>query len=343
MPAKPVPARPENACPTCGNPHVVRSSVHRMRCKKCGRTFNEAAFQEVRAPRPSLRGPASLPLPGPSIVSAEPKRHIYVPDTQVRKGVPVDHLDWIAEYIAAKGCDRVVIGGDWWDMPALSMHDPLGSARMEGARIEDDISSGNDALERFTKRIVAKGSKAAKAARDVTMGNHEYRIDRAVSMDPRYAGVIGMHHLNAERLGWTAHPFRQIVDLDGIWYSHYFYNPLTGRPWGGTIDNRLNKIGHSFVQGHEQAFRYATRHLSNGIEQHGLVAGACYLHDEDYKGPQGNYHFRGIVVMNEVRGGSYDLMRVSLDFLCRKFEGMPLGAFLRKKYPDEPLTLKALP
>jgi hypothetical protein len=68
----------------------------------------------------------------------------------------------------------------------------------------------------------------------------------------------------------------------------------------------------------------------NGRSQHGLVAGACYLHDEDYKGPQGNAHWRGVLVKHEVRAGSYDLMQVSLDYLARRYEGMSLERFTER-------------
>ena len=37
---------------------------------------------------------------------------------------------------------------------------------------------------------------------------------------------------------------------------------------------------------------------------------------------------------HEVFDGNYDLMEVSLDKLCRKYEGIPLSVFMQKKYPD---------
>lgn len=267
------------------------------------------------------------------VTTGAPRRHIYVPDTQIRKGVPIDHIAWIGQYVADHGCDELILAGDWWDMPSLSMHDALGSLPMEGARYEDDIAAGNAALELFVKPI-DRLPKAKRPRRRITLGNHEDRIDRAIMRDPRYAGTIGIHHINASRLGFEVHPFLEVVDVDGIWYSHYFAQPLSGRPYGGTVDNRLNKIGHSFTQGHEQVFRYSPRTLANGQEQHGLVAGAAYLHAEAYKGLQGNRHWRGIVVKHEVSNGSYDLMRVSLGYLCRRYEGVPLCVFMAKKYPE---------
>jgi hypothetical protein len=60
---------------------------------------------------------------------------------------------------------------------------------------------------------------------------------------------------------------------------------------------------------------------------YGLVAGACYLHEEEYRGPQGMTHWRGIVMKHQVQGGEYDMMLVSLDYLCRRYEGMSLVDF----------------
>ena len=102
-------------------------------------------------------------------------------------------------------------------------------------------------------------------------------------------------------------------------------------PYGGNVETRLKTVGHSFTMGHQQTLMYGLRFVA-GQSQHGLVAGACYLHDEDYKGPQGNAHWRGIVIKHEVRDGSYDPMFVSLDYLCRRYEGATLEKFLLKKY-----------
>lgn len=102
---------------------------------------------------------------------------------------------------------------------------------------------------------------------------------------------------------------------------HYWYNPMTGRPYGGeNLTLRLKTIGHSFTQGHQQQLLHAIRFVG-GKAQHGLVCGAGYQHDEDYLGPQGNAHWRGIVVCHQVEDGEYDPMFVSLDFLCRRYEG----------------------
>jgi hypothetical protein len=164
-------------------------------------------------------------------------------------------------------------------------------------------------------------------------GNHENRVPRAISKDAKWAGAIGEHHMVTR--DFERHPFLGRVWQDGLLYSHFFQSSHSHHAIGGTIDNRLNKIGTSFVQGHEQGFRYGTRIQASGATWHGLVAGSCYVHREGYRGNQGQKHWRGVVVLNEVRDGDYNLMPLSLAYLCRKYEGIGLRTFHEKKYPND--------
>ncbi len=268
-----------------------------------------------------------------------PSRHFIIPDTQVRPGVPTGHIDWIAQAIVDYRPDNVVHIGDHWDMPSLSMHDAAGSRKMEGARYEDDVNSGNDAFARLCAPMEAEQARLKRnknrswnPRKVFLFGNHENRINRAINSAPKWAGTIGEHHLDTR--DFERHSFLERVWQDGIIYSHYFQSSHSHHAIGGTIDNRLNKIGASFVQGHEQGFRYGTRIQASGANWHGLVAGSAYLHDEDYRGAQGQGHWRGIVVLNEVQNGDYCLMPLTLDYLCRKYEGVSLGEYLRKTEKD---------
>ena len=266
-------------------------------------------------------------------------RHLLIPDTQVRPGVPTAHIDWIAQAIVDYRPDTIVCIGDWWDCPSLSMHDVAGSLRMEGARYEDDVQAGNEAFARMCAPMEAEIARLERNHRPrwnprkvFCFGNHENRIYRAVCNAPKWAGTIGEHHLLTR--DWERHPFLGRVWQDGILYSHYFQSSHSSHAIGGTIDNRLNKIGASFVQGHEQGFRYGTRIQASGANWHGLVAGSCYLHDEEYRGAQGQGHWRGIVVLNEVRDGDYCVMPLTLDYLARKYAGCSVGEYLRKTERD---------
>lgn len=268
------------------------------------------------------------------------RRHIFIPDTQIKPGVPTAFLAWIGEYIWEKRPDVVVHAGDHADMPSLSSYDK-GKAKMEGQRVVEDIKAANAGFDLLMEPLYQHNRYRTRKLKEkkwwprmvFTLGNHEYRIDRAVEADAQLQGLISTDDLNYADHGWEVIPFLEPILIDGLYYSHYFYNPLTGRPYGGMPETRLKNIGHSFVQGHEQTKKMAEIWLGNGDVRRALICGACYLHSEEYKGPQGNNHFRGIFVLNEVRDGNYDLMEVSLNYLCRRYEGIPLTRYMKRYYP----------
>lgn len=260
--------------------------------------------------------------------------HLVIPDTQVKPGVPLDYLRWIGRYILDRKPDVVVHLGDHWDMPSLSQWD-RGKIQMEGRRYKADVQAGNTGLRLLDEPTVDANRKRRNPylPRKVLLrGNHEYRILRAVESSPEWEGFVGYHDLDTR--DWEVYDFQVPVEIDGVSYSHYFANPMTGKPQGGQALTLLKTLGHSYVQGHRQVYEYANRFVK-GRKQIGITAGASYPFDEDYKGPQGNAHWRGVLMLHEVEDGSADVMEVSLDYLCRKYEGVPLSEFLRARYPDQ--------
>lgn len=215
--------------------------------------------------------------------------------------------------------------GDWWDMPSLSMHDLPGSKEAEGRNVLSDIEAGNAAFERLIAPMqrrqamqVRDKQKLYRPRCEFLWGNHEDRISRTIARDPRFERLLTLDDLKTP--GFHRNDFLRIVIIDGIRYCHYFPNPLSGRPIGGTIPNRLNHIGGSFVQGHQQGFLYGSKQYPDHVA-HGLVCGRFYSHHETYR-PEDvqDTEWNGIVVLNEVRNnGDYDLMPLSYNYLRSKF------------------------
>jgi hypothetical protein len=56
---------------------------------------------------------------------------------------------------------------------------------------------------------------------------------------------------------------------------------------------------------------------------------------ENYRGNQGQGHFRGIIVLNEVKDGDFCIMPLTLNYLCRKYEGTLLVDYMRAKHPNQ--------
>lgn len=261
--------------------------------------------------------------------------HVVIGDTQIKPGVDDRHMTWIGNYIPEQLAGRpttIVHVGDHYDMPSLSSYD-RGKKSMENRRYLADIKAGNKAFSLLNEPL-KKYNEGRKEEdqwwpeRHFLLGNHENRIERAIEADATLEGVMSYDDFNLKEWGWTVHPFLEIFERDGVSYSHYFYNPNTGRPYGGeNLETRLKTIGHSFVMGHQQGLKMAMRHVGK-TRHHGLVNGSCYLHDENYLGPQGNAYWRGIVILHQVENGQYDPMAVSLDYLCRRYEGKTLKDYM---------------
>jgi hypothetical protein len=268
-----------------------------------------------------------------------PKRIFVVPDTQVRPGVPLDHLDWIADSIVHYKPDVVIHIGDHWDFPSLSGHEEPGSAPLEGKRYADDLAVGNEAFARICKPMeeydaMRRRNKQGKfdPRKIFITGNHETRADRVAQNNPKFIGTIGSDKCDVR--GWERYPFLSVVEVEGFLVSHYFQSSHSSRPIGGTITNKLTKIGGSFIHGHVQGLDMGTKMMGSGRTWWGVSAGSCYTHREEYRGNQGQRHWRGVLVLNEVENGECCPMPLSLSYLCRKYEGMPLAAFMRLKYPS---------
>lgn len=242
----------------------------------------------------------------------KPRRHIIIPDTQCKPMVPVAHLKWAGQYIADMKPDVVVHLGDHWDFPSLCSYNddkPLLTANDD---LEEDLKAGNYGMQLLSEPFAHLPCK-----RVLLRGNHEDRLKRLRERSPRVSRSLCS---DAKMLspGWQVVRYQQPINIDGILYCHFFYNPRSGRPYTGAALSILKQVGQSFVQGHRQTLDVAVQDLPMGNRRRGVIAGAFYQHDEDYLGPQGD-HWRGILVLNEVRNGNFDLMEVSLDYLQRKY------------------------
>jgi hypothetical protein len=75
----------------------------------------------------------------------------------------------------------------------------------------------------------------------------------------------------------------------------------------------------SCISGHQQGLQFSSSYRADGKRLTSIIAGSCYEHSEDYLGPQGNNHWRGILVLHEINDGEFDMMPVSLNFLRKKY------------------------
>lgn len=249
--------------------------------------------------------------------------HCILPDVQSKEGQDFTFLTNIGKYIVAKKPDTIVCLGDFADMPSLSSYD-VGKKSFEGRRYTKDIYFATKAMRALLEPLDEFNSKARRNKEKqyhprmvLTLGNHEDRIRRAVENDPKLEGLISLADLPYGH--WEVYPYLQVVNIDGINYSHFFTSGVLGRPIGNA-KLLLQKKHQSCVQGHVQTMDIATDYRADGTPIIGLFAGCCYEHNEDYLGPQGNKHFRGIHMLYEVKDGAFFHHAISLKYLNEKYK-----------------------
>jgi len=250
-------------------------------------------------------------------------KHFVLPDVQAKPGDNFDFLTKIGEYILEKKPEKIICLGDFADMPSLSSYD-VGKKSFEGRRYTKDIDATREAMGTLLSPIWDFNVKARRNKEKLyrpelhfVLGNHENRIERAVNNDPKLEGLVSLNDLCYEDFGWKVYPFLEIVVIDGIAYSHYFVTGLAGRPCA-TASAQLNKTHMSCISGHQQGLQIATGKSANGKLIHSIIAGSCYEHDEDYLGRQGNNHWRGALMLNDVREGDFDIMPLRLNYLVNR-------------------------
>ena len=252
--------------------------------------------------------------------------HFVIPDTQVSpEHDAFEHLTAAGNYIIERKPDTIIHLGDHWDMNSLSSYDK-GTKKAEGKRVFEDIQSGIAGMEALMAPINAYNARRKKHKMKLykpklhfCLGNHEERIMRHVNANPELHGFLGYKDLELEQFGWTVHDFLELVELDGVVYSHFMANPNTGKPWGGVAKTRLNNVGFTFTMGHQQGKDLAEKTMANGQTIRALIVGSYYQHDEDYKGPQGNPHWRGCIYKHDVGGGNYSLMELPMEYMLREW------------------------
>lgn len=251
---------------------------------------------------------------------------LVIGDTQVTPSSPLDHLHALAKFIWKHKPQHVVHIGDHWDFESLSSY--ASGLEREGKRLHDDLIAGAQALDIIHDYLETKNVQARKNKKrtywpqmDFLMGNHENRLDRFIQAHPELHGFVDLEAMIA-RAGWHVHQFTDPFWIGDIAFVHFLPNPQSGRAVGGSIENKLNKFPHCFVHGHQQQYQFGRRQNLRGRPHFGICAGAFYIHDEDYRGPN-NTEIRGFVHLkaftNRFSYEDYDCDFVSLERLLENY------------------------
>jgi len=251
--------------------------------------------------------------------------HLVIPDPHAHPEYSNERADWLGQLIVDIKPDVVVNIGDTWDMPSMCGYDK-GTKSFHGRSYQADIEAGIEFNDRLFHPL--KKQKKRLPHRVFLEGNHEQRLKRAIELQPELEGEqYGIHFSDyqldryydtvVEYSGQTP----GIIELDGIFYAHYFISGVMGRPISSehTAHALVSKLGRSATCGHIHTFDYSVRTTVDGGRNIGCVAGVYQDYHAGWAGSANNLWWRGVVVKTNVNNGIYDINQISLNTLRKEY------------------------
>jgi hypothetical protein len=247
------------------------------------------------------------------------KTHLIIPDPHSAPDEDLTRFTNLGKLIASVKPDTVICIGDWADMPSLCSYDK-GTKGFEGRRYKKDIEASCQAQELMFKPIKEAKKKLPRFI--MTTGNHDYgRIEKAIEKDPVLDGTISVDDLQYKDYGWETFPFLHPIEVDGVYYSHYFPTGVMGRATSGEHQayTLLTKQFVSCTQGHTHTRDFAERTCPDGRRVLGLVTG-CYIDRvHHYAGEANKMWWSGVVIKRNVSQGFYDFEFISTERIKNEF------------------------
>tara|TARA_R110000796_G_scaffold74740_4_gene168113 strand:+ start:1792 stop:2562 length:771 start_codon:yes stop_codon:yes gene_type:complete len=250
-------------------------------------------------------------------------KHMLVPDAHAYPGDDFERFEMAGALALKERPDVIINIGDLADMESLSTYD-VGKTGFEGRRYSKDIRAARDALDAFDKPInkynlrQKKNKKPQyKPRRVLTLGNHEERINRAISCDAKLEGTFSIDDLGYKEHGWDVRPFLQAIEIDGIYYNHYFVSGVMGRPISGENPAKTicKKHMESCTAGHAHILDTACLTATGGRRVRGLVGGCFFEHHMPYAASTEYMWWKGLLIKHDVVDGNYNLQEFSMDRL----------------------------
>ena len=237
-----------------------------------------------------------------------------------------ERFDWLSKLIQDVKPDYTVDLGDGADMRSLNSYDSRYPQAIVTQSYEQDIEAYNDSQERLWGHY--KVSKKRRPVRIGFEGNHENRIKKAVALDPRLEGTkygVSFKHLQTDYWFDEYHEYDNsapnIVDYDGVLYSHFFSSGNFGSAMSGIHHayGLLQKLNRSATCGHSHKRSIYFKDSAYPNPLIGLVAGHFKGKDEAWAGQANREWWGGVIIKRNIQDGWYDPTFVSMETLKKEY------------------------
>ena len=119
----------------------------------------------------------------------------------------------------------------------------------------------------------------------------------------------GYARIQYKKFGWKLTPFKHVLTIKNISFSHYFTSGVAGRPISSThvAHTLVSKLHCSSVQGHSHLYNHAEQTRPDGQKIFGL-SGGCYSHpdySENWCKDTEYQWWRGVIMLEGLDGEGY--------------------------------------
>jgi hypothetical protein len=237
-----------------------------------------------------------------------------------------ERFDWLGDFIYDVRPDMVVDLGDFDDMQSLNSYDSRYPKAIVAQSYQRDIEAGQDARDRMWRKF--REMRRKRPVRIGFAGNHEERINRALSFDPRLEGDkygISFKHLDTNHWYEEYHEYENSAPAmkmyNGILYAHYiatnFGKALSSKHHASTL---VDKMAVSTTVGHSHVLDFKRKADAYPRPINGLVAGCFKGADEPWAGQANRAWTKGVVLKTNVEDGDYDFNFISLKQLEKMYK-----------------------
>lgn len=255
--------------------------------------------------------------------------HLVIGDPHALPNTNLDRFTWLGNLIVSKQPDIIVCMGDFADMQSLSSHDK-GKKSSELKRYKHDIDCTKSALGKINSPIEKYNNTRSKTKKKLyrprkvmLLGNHEFRIERGIQIHPELDGAISTDDLEYREYGWEVYPYRLVVEINGVFYSHNFPSGVKGEAISGIniAASLVTKNMVSTTVGHSHLLDWCVRPIPNRTNILGLSAG-CYIDDPssfEYAASTSYMWWSGLCYKHDVRNGEYDLETIRMNTIRKEY------------------------
>ena len=237
-----------------------------------------------------------------------------------------ERFDWLASLIEDVKPDYTVDLGDGADLASLNSFDTRYPKAIVSQSYEADINSYNDSQDRLWSRY--KTTKRKRPHRIGFAGNHEYRLNKAIQLDPRLEGSkygISLSHLQTDHWFDDYHDYENsgpaIRDYDGVSYAHFFSAGNYGTAISGMHHAYalLQQRHSSAVCGHSHKRGVYFKDGAHPNPIIGMVVGCFKGKEESWAGQSQNDWWQGVTVLRNIENGWFDPEFVSMERLRKAY------------------------